>query len=67
MSIELTEPQLRALDAGGEAIRLVDPRTNSEYRLVPVPPTPDPADDRDQTAARRIARRNAAGRAAGEP
>jgi hypothetical protein len=66
MSVELTGPQLRALDADGPATRFIDPRTSAEYRLVPVlagvsddDPTPE--------AVRCIARRNAVGRAADEP
>jgi hypothetical protein len=34
MSIELTEQQQRALDAEGETLGVIDPRTNQTYVLV---------------------------------
>ncbi len=71
MSIELTEPQQRALDAEGGAARVVDPRTNTHYVLVPVRETEDARevldDERRQAAVRRVGRRNAVGRMEGEP
>ena len=35
MSIKLTEQQQRALDAEGETLGVIDPRTNQTYVLVP--------------------------------
>ncbi len=66
MSVELTEPQLRALDTGGDTARFIDPRTRTAYRLVPVRPLVED-DEEQQAIIRRIAQRNALARAAGEP
>ncbi len=66
MRIELTEPQQKALDADGTATRVVDPRTNAEYLLVPLVSGENAADvladERRQAAIRRVGRRNAVGR-----
>jgi len=68
MTIQLTPQQQHALDArnGGEPARIIDPRTNAAYVLVP---EPDYAavrelleDEQRQRAIREVARRNAAGR-----
>src|SRR5437588_4687816 len=67
MSIQLTSQQQQALDAQeGELPRVVDPRTNAAYVLVPeadyeaVRAILD--DERRQRAIRAVALRNAAGR-----
>jgi hypothetical protein len=66
MSIELTEPQQQALDAERGVPRVVDPRTNAQYLLIPaedyeaIREALD--DDRRQRAIRRVGLRNAAGR-----
>ena len=66
MSIELTEPQQRALDAESGIPQVIDPRTNAHYVLVPVDEfeslrkTLD--DERQQQALRRVGLRNAIGR-----
>ena len=71
MNIELTEGQQRTLDAEGEAVRVVDPRTNAGYVLVPADEFASVReaveDDRRQRAIRRVAVRNAAARAGDEP
>lgn len=71
MSVELTEPQQRAMDAEGRTVRFTDPRTNDEYVLVPVREFEAIQgvleDERRQRAIRRIGRRNAAGRMRDEP
>ena len=67
MSIELTESQQHALDQEGAAVRVVDPRTNAGYVLVPADEFESVRevveDDRRQRAIRRVASRNAAARA----
>jgi hypothetical protein len=67
MSIELTGPQQQALDSEGSEPRVVDPRTNTQYVLVPVADYEAVRealdDDRRQRAIRRVGLRNAAGRA----
>lgn len=35
MSLELTEPQQHALDVNGPPLRLIDPRSQVEYVLIP--------------------------------
>jgi PHD/YefM family antitoxin component YafN of YafNO toxin-antitoxin module len=71
MSIELTGSQQQALDAEGREPRVVDPRTNTQYVLVPVEEFEAIRealdDDRRQRAIRRVGLRNAAGRAGEEP
>lgn len=71
MNIELTESQLKTLDAEGEHARVVDPRTNAGYVLVPIQEFETICeiieDDRRQRAIRRTALRNAAVRAEDEP
>ncbi|MGL6097252.1 MAG: hypothetical protein ACRC7O_15820 [Fimbriiglobus sp.] len=66
MSIELTVPQQEVLDAEGAAARVVDPRTNDEYVLVPVRDFEAVRaaleDDERQRTIRRVGRRNAVGR-----
>jgi hypothetical protein len=71
MSIELTAAQQQALDKEGPAVRVVDPRTNAGYVLVPADEFESVRevleDDRRQRAIRRVALRNAAGRVGEEP
>lgn len=71
MSIELTESQQIALDSEGTALRVVDPRTNAGYVLVPAEQFESVRDaledDRQQKAIRRVALRNAAARTEAEP
>ena len=66
MRIPLTEQQQQAIDAAGEPPRLVDPRTNAAYVLVPEADYESyreaVEDDRQQRAIRRVAARNAVGR-----
>jgi hypothetical protein len=72
MTIDLTEPQQKALDAGGATPpRIRDPRTKAEYVLVPSADFDSLQelldDDRRQRAIRKIASRNAANRAGDGP
>ena len=66
MHIPLTEQQQRAIDTSGEPPRLVDPRTNAAYVLVPEADYESyreaVEDERRQRAIRRVAARNAVGR-----
>lgn len=67
MPIQLTEPQQRKLDsAGTEPTRVVDPRTNAEYVLVPAAEYEAVRevleDERQQAAIQSVALRNAVGR-----
>lgn len=67
MPIELTEQQQRTLDGAEETPpRVVDPRTNRAYVLIPEGDYEDLRelleDDRRQRAIRKVALRNAAGR-----
>ncbi|HBI44978.1 MAG TPA: hypothetical protein DDY78_19300 [Planctomycetales bacterium] len=67
MSIELTDQQQHALDALGEdPARLVDPRTNAAYVLLPVELYESIReileDDKQQKAIRSVGLRNAVGR-----
>ena len=72
MTIQLTEQQQQALDAqSSEAPRVIDPRTNTAYILIP---ETDYAtvrealeDERHQQAIRAVALRNTAGRMDDEP
>lgn len=72
MSIELTEQQQQALEAQAEAPpRVIDPRSNVAYYLVPAPDYEAVRDlleeERRQKAIRAVGLRNAVGRmAAGE-
>jgi len=69
--IPLTEQQQQALDAVAAPPRLVDPRTNAAYVLVPEADYEAVRealeDDRRQRAIRRAGLRNAAGRLAEGP
>ena len=72
MSIELTEQQLRALDTRGELPpRVVDPRTNAMYVLIPMAEYEDVRDvledERRQRAIRSVGIRNAARRLDEDP
>jgi hypothetical protein len=71
MSIELTEPQQRAMDAESGLPRVVDPRTNAQYLLIPAEDfeviREALKDDRRQRAVRQVGLRNAAGRMEEEP
>lgn len=65
MVIELTERQQQELDSQrGTRPRVVNPRTNHEYILIPLSDVSDIdeliRDDADQRAIRRISLRNAA-------
>lgn len=67
MTIQLTEEQQEVLDsAGATPPKVVDPRTNSAYVLVPVNEYESVRevieDERQQAALRSVALRNAAGR-----
>lgn len=66
MSIRLTELQQHALDAESDRPRVIDPRTNAEYVLVPADEFESNRefldDERQQAAIRLTARRNAMGR-----
>ena len=67
MNIELTDQQQRALDAyGSDPARLVDPRTNAAYVLLPVDVYESVReileDDKQQRAIRSVGLRNAVGR-----
>lgn len=66
MHIPLTEQQQQAIDTAGEPPRLVDPRTNAAYVLVPEADYESyreaVEDERRQRAIRRVAARNAIGR-----
>lgn len=71
MTIELTEQQQQALDALGEELpRVIDPRTNSSYVLIPEVDYESVhealQDDRRERAIRAVGLRNAIGRM-GEP
>src|SRR5262249_14424068 len=68
MPIELTEPQLRALDdLAGAPPRFLDPRTGALYVLVPASDYREfreiPDGEREQWANRLVALRGAPGRA----
>jgi PHD/YefM family antitoxin component YafN of YafNO toxin-antitoxin module len=69
--IPLTEQQQQALDVVAAPPRLVDPRTNAAYVLVPEADYEAVRealeDDRRERAIRRVALRNAAGRLAEAP
>jgi hypothetical protein len=72
MVIELTERQQQELDSQrGTRARVIDPRTNLEYLLIPLEDVSEIEelirDDADQRAIRRVGLRNAAGRAGDEP
>jgi hypothetical protein len=71
MIIELTPPQQEALDRPGELPRVVDPRTNASYVLVPVSEfeafQQDREEERQQRSIRRVGLRNAVGRMGDEP
>ena len=71
MSIELTELQQRALDAEDGVPLVVDPRTNSRYRLIPDQDflsIKEALDDEIlQRAIRRVGVRGAVGRLREEP
>ena len=72
MSIELTEQQQQALDARVETPpRVIDPRSNSAYYLVPVPDYDAIRElleeERRQKAIRAVGLRNAVGRMEAEP
>ena len=72
MPLELTEQQQRALDAeAGGLPRLIDPRTNSAYVLVPAEEyesVREPLEEeRRQRAIRAVGLRNAARRMEEEP
>src|SRR6476469_2831490 len=66
MRIPLTEQQQQAIDAASEPPRLVDPRTNAAYVLVPEADYESyreaVEEDRQQRAIRRVTARNAIGR-----
>lgn len=66
MSIELTEKQQKALNVQTEnPPRVIDPRSNAAYYLVPVPDyeaVRELLEEEQQHAMRAIALRNAAGR-----
>jgi hypothetical protein len=67
MNIELTDQQQHALDAfGSDPARLVDPRTNATYVLLPVDVYESVReileDDKQQRAIRSVGLRNAVGR-----
>ncbi len=67
MSIELTEQQQQAFDAKTETpIRVIDPRDNAAYYLVPAPDYDAIRDlleeEHRQKASRVVGLRNAAGR-----
>lgn len=68
MTVELTEQQQHAIDQGLESVQVVDPRTNTWYRLVPVTAARDEfvEDLVVQEVVSRIARRNAVARANGD-
>jgi hypothetical protein len=70
MTIELTKTQLQTLDAEGDRVRVVDPRTNTGYVLVPAADFESVReileDERQQRAIRQIGLRNAAARAGDE-
>jgi hypothetical protein len=71
MSIELTEQQQRALDAlGGTVPRVIDPRTNAAYVLVPEADFEAIREfleeERRQRIIRSVGLRNAAGRSLAE-
>jgi hypothetical protein len=72
MPIELTEHQQATLDTSDEVPpKVVDPRTNAAYVLIPArdyEAVRDVLDDeRRQRAIRRVAKRNAIGRLDEEP
>jgi hypothetical protein len=72
MPLELTEQQQRALDAKAEGPpRLIDPRTNSAYVLVPAEEYESVRElleeERRQRAIRAVGLRNAARRMDEEP
>jgi len=71
MSIELTEPQQRALDAEDGVPIVVDPRSNARYRLIPdedFASIKEALDDEIlQRAVRRVGLRGAVGRLREEP
>lgn len=71
MSILLTESQQITLDTEGAEVRVIDPRTNTGYVLVPADEFESVReaveDDRRQRALRRVALRNAAARIEAEP
>ena len=72
MSIELTEQQQQSLDTKAETPpRVIDPRTNAAYYLVPVPDyeavREQLEEERRQKVIRAVGLRNAAGRIGEEP
>jgi hypothetical protein len=71
MSIELTEQQLQTLDTLGDAPRVIDPRTRTDYVLAPASDYEAVRevleDERRQRAIRAVALRNTAGRMNEEP
>ena len=72
MSIELTEQQQRTLDTKAEnPPRVIDPRTNASYYLVPAPDYEAVRElleeERRQKAIRAVGLRNAVGRMGEEP
>jgi hypothetical protein len=72
MGIELTEEQQRALDARpGHPTRVIDPRSNAAYYLVPAADYEAVrellADEQRQHAIRAVGLRNAVGRMEAEP
>jgi hypothetical protein len=72
MTIQLTEQQQEVLDsAGATPPQVVDPRTNTEYVLVPAAEYETVReileDERQQEAIQKVALRNAVGRMNEEP
>jgi PHD/YefM family antitoxin component YafN of YafNO toxin-antitoxin module len=72
MTIELTPQQQQVLDgAQGEPVRVIDPRTQAAFVLIPAAEYEDVRealeDERLQRAVRSVALRNALGRLDEEP
>jgi hypothetical protein len=63
MAIELTEQQQRELDkTDGKPPRVVDPRTNAVYILIPEEEYVANTEDRQEKAIRAVGRKNAIGK-----
>ena len=70
--IELTEPQQNALDSQqGKPLRIVDPRTNTTYVLLPAAEYESVREmleeEKQQKAIRAVGLRHAVGRMSAEP